>query len=135
MGFGEYLSADLERDYIISELKKEDYEYDNNLDEEKDELIQILQNNENLSYQDSTSVVNTLSNYKDLFLEVMLKKELNLEMPENKKDILKGSLTTFFSFLVFGFIPLFPYFVILNKSNDEIVPTEIFIISCVLLLQ
>ena len=59
----------------------------------------------------------------------MLKKELNLEMPENKKDILKGSLTTFFSFLVFGFIPLFPYFVILNKSNDEIVPTEIFIIS------
>ena len=43
MGFGEYLSADLERDYIISELKKEDYEYDNNLDEEKDELIQILQ--------------------------------------------------------------------------------------------
>ena len=40
MGFGEYLSADLERDYIISELKKEDYEYDNNLDEE--ELIKYF---------------------------------------------------------------------------------------------
>ena len=35
MGFGEFVSADLERDYINSELKKEDYEYENNLEEEK----------------------------------------------------------------------------------------------------
>ena len=35
MGFGEFISADLERDYINSELKKEEYEYDNNLEEEK----------------------------------------------------------------------------------------------------
>ena len=42
MGFGEYISADLERDYIKSELEKETLEYENNLEEEKKELTSIL---------------------------------------------------------------------------------------------
>ncbi|VVU95812.1 VIT family [seawater metagenome] len=131
MGLGEYISSDLERDYVVSELKKEDYEFDNNLEEEKDELIQILRENENLSVEDSTSIVNTLSNYKQLFLEVMLNKELNLQMPESKKNIIKGSLITFFSFLVFGLIPLLPYFVLMGTQGDGLVPRHIFIISYV----
>jgi VIT1/CCC1 family predicted Fe2+/Mn2+ transporter len=129
MGLGEYISADLERDYVLSELKKEDYEYDNNLEEEKRELLEILKTDEKLSHIDSEIIVNTLSNYKQLFLEIMLKKELNLEMPEEKKKIIKGAFTTFFSFLIFGLIPLLPYgFLLINSQNDE-VPLFIFIIS------
>lgn len=129
MGLGEFISADLERDYIISELKKEDYEYDNNLEDEKKELVDILINDDKISAEDSEYIIDIVSKYKSLFLELMLKKELNLEMPEEKKIIIKGSLTTFFSFLGFGIIPLFPYlFLIINNSNG-FVPTYIFIIS------
>ena len=38
MGLGEYISSELERDYIISELNKEEHEYNNNLEEEINEL-------------------------------------------------------------------------------------------------
>ena len=32
MGLGEYISSELERDYVMSELDKEDHEYNNNLE-------------------------------------------------------------------------------------------------------
>ena len=111
MGFGEFISADLERDYINSELKKEEYEYDNNLEEEKEELAKIISKKEDIDYNESKEIIELISKHKDLFLELMLKKELDLELPEDKGDIIKGSLVTFCSFLFFGLIPIVPYFI------------------------
>ena len=127
MGLGEYISSDLERDYINSELEKEEYEYNNNLDEEVNELSNILQKNDNIDSIDSRNIVVTLSKYKVPFLELMLKKELDLEMPESRSNIITGSIYTFSSFIFFGSIPLIPYIISLIVKADETL--IIFIIS------
>ena len=129
MGFGEYISADLERDYINSELKKEEYEYDNNLEEEKEELAKIISKKEDIDYDESKEIIELISKHKDLFLELMLKKELDLELPEDKKDIIKGSLVTFVSFLFFGLIPIVPYFIHFIIYTSQTISTLLFLIS------
>ncbi len=129
MGLGEYISADLERDYVVSELNKESHEYDINLEYEKKELSSLLEDKDNLSTDDSTTIVNILSKYKIFFLELMLKKELDLELPENKKTIIIGSLYTFSSFIIFGLIPLVPYFIIYFINKSDYINSTIFFIS------
>jgi len=129
MGLGEYISADLERDYIKSELDKETYEYDNNLEEEKDEMITLLSTKDKIDQSDSITIVNTMAKYKLPFLEFMLKKELDLELPEDRKNIIKGSLTTFFSFIIFGLIPLIPYLIMFFINKSENTNTSVFLIS------
>ena len=130
MGFGEFASADLERDYINSELKKVDYEYENNLEEEKKELAEILEKNDSFSKEDSITVVNIFSKYKTPFLELMMKKELELGFPESRKDIIEGSLSTFSSFIVFGLIPLIPYLIVF-LNNQYIITDTLFFLSYV----
>ena len=119
MGLGEFISSDLERDYIKSELIKENYEYENNLEEEKRELSLILTNKDNINIEDSNKIVNIYSKYKNPFLELMLKKELDLELPEDRKDIIIGAKSTFTSFVMFGLIPLIPYLIMFISGKSD----------------
>ncbi len=109
MGLGDFISSYGQQKYIKSEYRKEMFELENNEEYEKNELIQFFQE-KNMTAGDATIIVNILIKYPDIFLENMIKYELELDMPEPTIDILKGAVVTFFSFCIFGSIPILSFF-------------------------
>jgi VIT1/CCC1 family predicted Fe2+/Mn2+ transporter len=64
-----------------------------------------------ISTEDATLVVHTLSKYKEAFIDIMMVEELNL-MPIDEDDSpLMNGVVTFFSFMIFGAVPLLSYLV------------------------
>ena len=126
MGLGDYLSSTFENKYIISEKKKEEYEYDHNKQYEVEELKELY-HQEGLEKKDAEDIVNILSKekYKDIFLKHMINLELGLDLPDGN-PIHEGAVT-FFSFIIFGFIPVLFYIIFYAADLEYDVS---FIITC-----
>lgn len=131
MGLGDFLSSYYENLYILSEFDKESYEYDNLYDYEVKEMVELYEN-EGIEKDDAKSIVSIISKpkYKDFFLKKMVSMELDLEVPDKnfKKINAKEGLTTFFSFLGFGFIPIFSYLMFYAGNSDN--KNQIFGVTC-----
>ncbi len=70
-------------------------------------MVEIYEN-KGMSAEDATKFIDIVSQYKDMFVDLMLVEELGL-MPLDEDDkhmALKSGCVTFASFQVFGFIPL-----------------------------
>lgn len=126
MGLGDYLSSTFENKYIISEKEKEEYEYDHNKQYEVEELKELY-HQEGLEEKDAEDIVNILSKekYKDIFLKHMINLELGLDLPDGN-PIHEGAVT-FFSFIIFGFIPVLFYIIFYAADLEYDVS---FIITC-----
>ncbi|KTD07587.1 VIT1/CCC1 transporter family protein [Legionella jamestowniensis] len=75
-------------------------------DGEKREMMQILKN-QGLEGDALHQLVNIITSNRELWIKMMLQEEYGL--PSSIKSPLLAALCTFFSFLIFGFIPLLPY--------------------------
>ncbi len=128
MGFGEYLSSEIERNYYNTEKKRERWECDNYLQGERDEMIDIYIK-KGIDKDDAIQIVNLLSKNIDSFVDVMMIEELQLTAVDSAKESLKNGSVMFFSFLFFGFIPLVPY--IFEKNDYQYMFS--FILTCILL--
>ena len=109
MGVGEYLSLSFENNYILSEKKKEENEFEKNRESEINELVELYEK-EGLKKDDSKKIVNILASkpsYKPIFIKYMLQLELGLDIPDNNPK--KSGLVTFISFMIFGSIPVLCY--------------------------
>lgn len=132
MGFGDYISGYFENLYIMSEKKKEEYEFVHNKDYEIEEMRELYIN-EGFDEEDSTKIVDILiskDKYANFFIKRMVSMELGLEIPEKnfKTENRKNGIITFTAFIIFGFIPIIIYLVsYLAKYNEY---TTIFIIDC-----
>ena len=130
MGFGEYTSVNIERQYILWEKSKELYEIENNIDNEIYEMIVLLME-KGMTHNDAEKVIKIYTSnekYKDIFLNYMMYMELNMLEPDNKRTIMKNGLVTFTSFVIFGSIPLTFFFLIVSFTDLLIMHT--YIISC-----
>ena len=58
--------------------------------------------------EDATIIIETMSKYEDIFVDVMMVEELGLMPPEEESSFMNG-LVTFVAFSLFGFVPLMPY--------------------------
>ena len=136
MGFGDYISSLFESNYILSEKKKEELEFEQNNEFEVNEMVELYKN-EGLEHEDSQNIVNILiskGKYKPFFIKSMVSMELNLEIPEdNYKNIIKKeAVYTFFSFIIFGFVPLALYIVCYWVDYSKY--NYIFILDCFITL-
>jgi len=128
MGFGDYVSSRLENNYIKSEVLKETYEFHHNTNFEKQELMVLYKKKFNVTDNDAKQLVEIMSKYKDLFLQNMIRNELNLEAETcSNKELMQNSVYTFLSFVFFGFLPITVYLIGLGIVNRN--PDKIFIIS------
>jgi len=122
MGLGGYLAGQTEVDHYNTELKREYSEIDNiplvELKEVEDIFIEL-----GVSELLSKQVAIQVSKDKKHWAEFMMKLELKMEEPDKNRAATSAS-TIAISYLVGGFIPLFPYIV---SSNSKIG----FIISCI----
>ena len=136
MGFGDYISSIFENKYILSERRKECWEYDNNHDFEVNEMIELYKR-EGIETEDSKKIVEIITSkpkYKNFFLKEMVNMELGLDIPDEnyKREIRKEALITFFSFIIFGFIPVLVYLICYWSKYEE--QGVIFAIDCVFTL-
>ncbi|ANQ10917.1 Integral membrane protein [Plasmodium coatneyi] len=110
MGFSEYTSTSAQRDFMLAEKKREEWEIENCPSEEKQEMIDIYMNKYKFDSEDARNLVEITFRNKNFFLEHMMSEELGLIVThEEKNESLKKGIIMFLSFCVFGMIPLFSY--------------------------
>jgi VIT1/CCC1 family predicted Fe2+/Mn2+ transporter len=106
MSIGAYLSSKTDVDNYEKHKAIEYWEVENVPEKEKDEIREIFQR-KGFKGKLLEDVVETITDDKDRWVDVMMKEELGL-IEENKSPF-KIGLITFLSFLLLGFIPLLVY--------------------------
>jgi len=130
MGVGEYLSARSYTKYVHQELRREEWELDNFPEGEVSEMIELYEA-KGMSREDATEVITRLAKYREIFLEAMMKDELDLPMPDeaDHANSVRSALTMFASFAVFGMVPVFGFALVplvWRDSSDE----QLFLVAC-----
>ena len=122
MGLGGFLAGQSEVEHYDAELKREYGEIESSPDLELKEVEDILIK---MGVEETLSkkVALQISKDKDRWADFMMKLELEIERPA-KNRAAKSAATIASSYLVGGFIPLFPY-IALNDSKTG------FYVSCV----
>jgi VIT1/CCC1 family predicted Fe2+/Mn2+ transporter len=110
MGLGNFLSLKSEKDYYKEQKEIEEREVHHETQREISETIQILES-KGFSHDDAIKMTELYKGNKEYWVEFMMQYEVALPNPEGENPLLTAA-ATFFSFMVFGFIPLIPYLVI-----------------------
>jgi VIT1/CCC1 family predicted Fe2+/Mn2+ transporter len=118
MGFGDFLSMRSELEHRQREQAREEWECDNYLEGEKREMIDLFVA-KGLPLEDAKSVVDVVSRNKRVFVDLMMVEELGLMPLREKESAFKMAFVTFFSFVVFGCIPLLSF--LFNYNGDQTV--------------
>jgi len=113
MGVGEFLSSKAENEWILSERRRENWEMENYPEGEIREMIDIYETR-GMTREDATMVIQTMSKYKDFFVDVMMAEELALQVPDvdHKTESMKEGVVMFCAFATFGSLPLLGYVLI-----------------------
>ena len=108
MGLGGYLAAKTEADHYQAELKREYHEVEKVPHKEKEEIHEVLEAY-GISEATRIKVADELALDKDKWVDFMMKYELGLEQPDDKRAG-KSAANISISYIVGGFIPLTAYF-------------------------
>ena len=108
MGLGEFLSARSEHDLYRRRRALELEEIAANPEQERMELFEILRQR-GLPAGQADTVTTLLKDHPGIMADLMLTYEFGMQDPAEENPARDG-LFTFFSFILFGAIPLVPYF-------------------------
>lgn len=106
MAVGDYLSTKSENEYKQSIRQHKKHALTENHDGEVKRMIDYF-NNQGISDKDSSILVTILAKYDTPFVDQIMKMEYGTDNTEEAP--IKNALVTFFSFFVFGLIPLLAY--------------------------
>jgi len=130
MGLGGYLAGTSEVEHYETELKREYTEIETDPKTELKEVEDILMNmgvDAGLSKQ----VALQISTDKNHWSDFMMKLELKMEQPE-KNRAAKSAGTIALSYLVGGFVPLFPYIVFKDSKTGFNVSCMVTILALII---
>ncbi len=108
MGLGEFLSSRSQHDLYNRRRKLELEEIARNPEQERMELFEILRQR-GLPAGRADTVTSHIVEHPAIMADLMLTYEFGMQSPEDDNPALNG-LFTFGSFLLFGAVPLLPYF-------------------------
>jgi len=115
MGLGNFLSIKSEKEVYKVAKEKERQELRESREYEIEETIEILKEN-GFSDKESEDLVMVYQKNENYWLDWMMQYDLKLPNPERVNPFVTG-FVTFASFMVFGFIPIIPYF--FNFPTDQ----------------
>ena len=107
MGLGGYLAGQTQIDHYNAELKREYDEVERVPEKERDEVREFFEGL-GLSAEVQNKAVEELTKDKDRWVGFMMKHELGLDKPDEKRAR-KSAFNIGFSYIVGGLIPLIPY--------------------------
>ena len=129
MGIGDALSSKAEGEVALKERRREMWELENYPEGEIKEMVELY-TERGLDPADAQLIVQTMAKYKDFFVDVMMKDELGLDVPEEgSRDHWVSGLYCFMSFLVCGSVPLLGFVAFMPFTNDN---DTLFGISCLM---
>ena len=108
MGLGGFLAGKTEIDHYNSELKREYNEVERVPEKEKEEVREFFEHL-GLSPAVQQQAVTELTKDKDRWVDFMMKHELGLDKPDEKRAR-KSAFNIGLSYVVGGMVPLAPYF-------------------------
>jgi predicted membrane protein (TIGR00267 family) len=115
MFFGGFLSARSESALYEADSKREAYEIENELEEERAEMLDLYRG-KGLTQEEAEIVVTRISSDKARFLEDMLLNELHISKSALENPLRIGAAIGI-AFLVGAFVPLLPYYIISPKAQ------------------
>jgi vacuolar iron transporter family protein len=130
MGLGGYLAARSDAEHYASERLREQLEVKEKTEAEKEEVREIFASY-GLADEQSTPIVEALSERPDAWIDFMMRFELGLEKPDPKRA-LTSALTIAVSYIVGGLIPLSPY-ILLHTATTALL-TSIMVTLLALLI-
>lgn len=106
MAVGNYLATRSRREYIETARKREEWEIDNLVDQEKQEIRDIYAQK---GFKDELleEIVRIITSRRKVWVDTMMKEELGLI--EDRSRPLDAAITTFAAFNLVGIIPLVPF--------------------------
>lgn len=122
MGLGNFLSIRSEKDVYKTHEAKEHFEVKHNPQAEKAETIEILQD-KGFSKEQAQQLTEIYATNPNYWVSFMMNYELEMPNPKSENPYLTGA-ATFTAFVLFGAIPLIPYFI-----NED--PTKSFLYSSI----
>jgi VIT1/CCC1 family predicted Fe2+/Mn2+ transporter len=108
MSLGSFLSLRSDQDMYRKERRKEIEEIRDNPKAEVEESVEIL-TRKGFSEKDARTITSLYQKNQPYWIEFMMKDELEMSNPEHESPVFIA-LSTFASFVLFGIIPLLPYF-------------------------
>jgi vacuolar iron transporter family protein len=113
MAIGNYLGSKSQKEYMEKERRREEWEIDNLVEQEKQEIRDIY-TKKGFKAELLDEIVNVITARRKVWVDTMMREELGLI--EDKKQPLDAAITTFAAFNLVGLIPLIP-FVFLQVSG------------------
>lgn len=114
MGLGNFLSVRSEKDLYKATRKREVEEMRNNPEEEAEETIAFLIDR-GFSAEDAATLTSIYRHNESYWLDFMMHHEHEMSDPRGENEVFTG-LATFFSFMIFGAVPLLPF--MLQSEGD-----------------
>jgi VIT1/CCC1 family predicted Fe2+/Mn2+ transporter len=105
MGLGGYLAARGDAEHYESERRREEMEIVERTDDERHEVIEILESY-GLTHEQTTPILAAFEARPKVWVDWMMRFELGLEEPDPKRAITSAG-----SYIVGGLIPLAPYMI------------------------
>lgn len=106
MAIGNYLSAKAQREYIEKARKREEWEIDHLVEQEKQEIRDIY-TKKGFKAELLDEIVRVITSRRKVWVDTMMREELGLI--ENSKRPRDAAVTTFAAFNIIGLIPLLPF--------------------------
>lgn len=116
--------------FYNSEKKRETWEYENYVEGEQREMVELY-TNKGMTQADAENVVCVLSKYKDLFVDIMMAEELQLSPIDDLLPPLETGFSMFFSQVGFGIIPILP--ILLSETYHFHFSQSVIVLSSFLL--
>lgn len=115
MAIGNYLAVKTQNEFIQRERKREEWEIDNRIEEERQEIREIYSKK---GFKDELldDIVRIITSRRKVWVDTMMREELGLI--EGKNSPVVSAVNTFVGFNAIGIIPLIPFIVVyLTGSN------------------
>lgn len=115
MAIGNYLAVKTQNEFIQRERKREEWEIDNRIEEEQQEIREIYSKK---GFKDELldDIVRIITSRRKVWVDTMMREELGLI--EGKHSPVVSAVNTFVGFNAIGIIPLIPFIVVyLTGSN------------------
>lgn len=115
MGLGEFLSARSEQGVYRATREKELHEIRTNPEMERAEMIEIL-TERGVTTADANELTGILERNPEFMADFMMQYEIGMADPTGDNAAMNG-LATFIAFIIFGSVPLIPYFLLEATST------------------
>jgi VIT1/CCC1 family predicted Fe2+/Mn2+ transporter len=128
MAIGNYLSTKARRENIERARKQEEWEIDNSVDQEKQEIRDIYSKK---GFKDDMleEIVRIITSRRKVWLDTMMREELGLI--EDNRPARDAAVTTFTAFNLVGLVPLLPFVFMFVAGSSVVSASEAFTYSVI----